>query len=222
MKPLPVAFVALISACALAQPATSPAYFLEQQTFRVTHQAVDGDIETPLTMTREYHSSTGDLRNESFSIRPNTVPPDFHLDTVHISPHGGKSYDLDPDKHTAMDLLAELNEQYRKWLNEVVVGSFLQPTETTEDLGDRTIFGVSVKGTRTTNRYHAERQAGHATVDAYDIVTESWRSQDPPIEMESRRIDPHDGEVVMKTTKFARGEPDPQLFRIPSGYRVIE
>jgi hypothetical protein len=39
--------------------------------------------------------------------------------------------------------------------------------------------------------------------------------------MASRKIDPHDGEVVMRTPKFVRGEQDPQLFRLPPDYRLL-
>jgi hypothetical protein len=218
MKLLPVALVALVSACTLAQPATHAAYFLEQQTFRVTHQPDGVDTETPLTMTRDYRSSTGEVRTEYFSIRPISEPPDFRLESVSIFVRA-EAYGLDPENHTATDLY----KKYKKWLDENVDWfSTSLPAKTAEDLGTRTIFGVVVKGTRTTTHNPAYQSEGHPSVDAYDVVTESWCAQDPPIEMESRTIDPHEGEVVIKTTKFVRGEQDPQLFRIPANYRMLD
>lgn len=224
MKLVPVAFVVLLSASVFALPTTRTAYFLERETFRVTHQSHRDDVETPLTMTRDYRSSTGEERTENFSLRPNPVAPDFQLDSIRISMRGGKTYNLDPTKHAAIDLFLDLDKQYRKWLNEDVdvIGNFPMPTETTEDLGDRTMLGVSVKGTRTTTHYPMDQEDGHAPTDAYDVITESWQAQDPPVELGSRKIDPHDGEVVMKATKFIRGEQDPQLFRIPANYRVVD
>jgi hypothetical protein len=38
----------------------------------------------------------------------------------------------------------------------------------------------------------------------------------------SKTVDPQSGESIRKFENFSRSEPDPALFQIPLGYRIVE
>jgi hypothetical protein len=174
MKLLSIAFLAVVAASAFAhKPATDASYFIERETFRVTHQSLGADLETPLSLRREYQSSAGDKRLEYFEIRSDSTPPDFRVKSVSVFQRGGRDYHLDPDNHTARDL----EQQFAKWLNEDLSwSSAAWPTDTKETLGETGIFGLTVQGTRTTTHYPSTAARPSRRLRQ---ITESWRSQDP-------------------------------------------
>ena len=84
-------------------------------------------------------------------------------------------------------------------------------------LGDKTIEGVRVTGTRTTVTIPTAAIGNRAPIE---IVTEQWYSADLNVVMLSEHRDPRVGQTRYRLHDIVRTDPDPQLFVVPDGYRV--
>ena len=87
-----------------------------------------------------------------------------------------------------------------------------------EDLGTRRMEGVDVHGTRDTQTISAEANGGKEIT----VVDEYWYSEDLRLNMLAIHKDPRTGEQTTTVTQLDRGEPDPAIFEIPSGYKIIQ
>jgi hypothetical protein len=87
----------------------------------------------------------------------------------------------------------------------------------TESLGKQTIEGVTATGTRTTRTIPAGEIGNERPLE---ITSEVWTSPDLQILVLSKRTDPRIGETVYRLTNIQRGEPDPSLFQVPSGFTM--
>jgi len=88
-----------------------------------------------------------------------------------------------------------------------------------ENLGEDSVHGVVVKGTKITRTI----PAGHMGNDLpLIIVTERWYSDDLKTVMRLKQTDPRVGETSIEVTNVVPGEPDPSLFQIPADYKVEE
>jgi hypothetical protein len=88
-----------------------------------------------------------------------------------------------------------------------------------ESLGTRMIEGVSAEGTRTT-RIIPAGEIGN--VRPIEIVDESWYSSDLQMPLITRHHDPRSGDTVYRLTNINRRDPEPSLFEIPAGYRILD
>ena len=77
--------------------------------------------------------------------------------------------------------------------------------------------GVDVHGTRDTQTIPAETNGGKEIT----VVDEYWYSEDLRLNMLAIHKDPRTGEQTTTVTQVDRGEPDPAIFEIPSGYKII-
>jgi hypothetical protein len=85
-------------------------------------------------------------------------------------------------------------------------------------LGDQTVEGVMVSGSRVT----AIVPAGQIGNDKpLTFSSEAWYSPELGIIVMSKVSDPVTGDTTFRLTKLRRGEPDPDLFAVPSGYRIV-
>lgn len=89
----------------------------------------------------------------------------------------------------------------------------------TEALPSDTIAGVYVEGTRTTEVVTA---GGVGNEHEFTIVSETWTSPDLKITVRLVTDDPRTGRVTIELTAVNRSEPDPELFKIPEGYTVVD
>lgn len=91
------------------------------------------------------------------------------------------------------------------------------PSGRSEQLGTKTIEGISVTGTRTTTTI----PTGTIGNDKDLLVTrEIWYSADLKLVILSTQTDPRFGETSYTLTNIQRSEPDPTLFQVPAGYKV--
>ena len=88
-----------------------------------------------------------------------------------------------------------------------------------ESLGTRQIEGVTAEGTRSTTTIPAG-QIGN--LNPIQLVTERWFSKQLQMAVLITRRDPRSGETVYRLTNIVRAEPPPDLFMVPSDYRVVE
>ncbi|HEX8650211.1 MAG TPA: hypothetical protein VF708_05170 [Pyrinomonadaceae bacterium] len=93
------------------------------------------------------------------------------------------------------------------------------PERRTEKLEARNIEGVLAEGTRTTLVIPAGEFDNEKPLE---ITQERWYSPELHTVVLMRHNDPRFGETTFRLTNVNRGEPDTELFKIPSNYTVKE
>ena len=88
----------------------------------------------------------------------------------------------------------------------------------TESLGKRNIEGVQAEGTRTTWTIAAGEIGNDLPIE---IVSERWYSPELESVVMTRQSDPRMGETIYKLTNLRRGDPAPQIFEVPSDYKIV-
>jgi hypothetical protein len=86
-------------------------------------------------------------------------------------------------------------------------------------LGSQVMEGLRVDGTKLTRTVSAG-EAGNER--AFDVTIEVWHSNDLQTILLRTTTDPRYGETSYKLTDIQRGEPDPMLFTIPTGFTFME
>lgn len=89
----------------------------------------------------------------------------------------------------------------------------------TEPLGKTTIEGIDVQGSRTTTTYPAGALGNDRPIVA---TMEIWRSEELGLIVLSKSSDPRVGETTNAIINISREEPDPALFRVPPGYKMVD
>ena len=88
----------------------------------------------------------------------------------------------------------------------------------TESLGTQDFEGVMAEGSRTTTTIPADAIGNERPIE---IVYERWYSKDLGMLVYSKHSDPRFGEQTYRLTNINRSEPDPSLFEVPPGYKVV-
>jgi hypothetical protein len=86
-----------------------------------------------------------------------------------------------------------------------------------EDLGARRMEGVDCHGVRDTQTIPADANGGKEL----KVVDEYWYSEDLRLNMLVIHNDPRTGQLTTTVTQVSRSEPDPAIFTIPAGYKII-
>jgi hypothetical protein len=89
----------------------------------------------------------------------------------------------------------------------------------TENLGEQTILGFRVRGTRVITTLPAGQIGNDRPID---IVSEQWFSPDLALVMRSLHRDPWAGEFTTTVTKVNRGDQAVSLFEVPTSYKIID
>jgi hypothetical protein len=84
-----------------------------------------------------------------------------------------------------------------------------------EDLGQRTIEGVTARGTRTTTVIPAGAIGNDQPIR---IVSEEWFSPDLQVLVLTKHSDPRSGDTSYTLSGIIRAEPDRSLFEVPADY----
>ncbi|HKH71494.1 MAG TPA: hypothetical protein VKA59_09105 [Vicinamibacterales bacterium] len=144
-------------------------------------------------------------------------PPRF---TVITDPIDGVTYTLDermkearrnPSKISTLQSLEiqKLNDKLLAGANSVIV----------ESLATRQFEGISAEGTRITTTIQAG-QIGN--LNPINVVTERWFAKDLQMAVLITRRDPRSGDTVYRLTNIVRAEPPPDVFTVPSDYRIVD
>ncbi|MEO8573377.1 MAG: hypothetical protein ABI481_05365 [Pyrinomonadaceae bacterium] len=88
----------------------------------------------------------------------------------------------------------------------------------TEELGTQNIEGVDAEGTRTITSIPAGEIGNERPIE---ITYEKWYSRDLQLVVMSKHNDPRYGEQTYRLTNIVRSEPDPSLFTLPNGYKLV-
>ena len=93
------------------------------------------------------------------------------------------------------------------------------PQPVREKLLPQTIEGVMAEGTRTT----VTIPAGEFENEKPLVIThEEWYAPELHMIVLMKHNDPRFGETNFRLTNILRGDPAPELFQLPSGYRVVD
>jgi hypothetical protein len=90
---------------------------------------------------------------------------------------------------------------------------------TVENLGAGNLFGLDTIGTRQITTIPQGTVGNDRPIQ---IVLEFWHSPRLGFNLESLRSDPRLGTQKFTTTELDTVDPDPQLFRVPEGYQVVD
>lgn len=103
--------------------------------------------------------------------------------------------------------------------NQVAVSDKDHHETKTENLGEKTIEGVMVKGVRYTTTWPAGTRNNNRP-----MVTsqETWFSDDLQEVIYQVLANPQNGEIIHRFEKIDRTEPDPTLFQPPVEYKVVD
>ena len=191
-------------------PVTSLPLSLEQIEER-TRTLPDGRSDTEVIKWTVYRDSAGRIRTETSMPGPSGES--------YVSAHI-----VDPVAGSVVVLLVSEKLAVRNQMPESQAQSYRVATRKerlpkekwakgTEDLGTRMIDGIEAFGTRFT-----PSSEGHTPIF---ITQESWWSVDLQLKV-SETTTRTNGKDVAKIQNLVRGEPDPALFKIPSGYTIQE
>jgi hypothetical protein len=87
-----------------------------------------------------------------------------------------------------------------------------------ESLGNQTIEGVNVTGTRMTSTIEAGAIGNDRPIE---IVSESWYSAELQAMVKSTHSDPRTGQETLDLMNISRTEPSADLFQVPAGYQIV-
>lgn len=147
-------------------------------------------------------------------------PPRF---VVITDPTEGTTYTLDDGRKEARRsrskpvVMKALELKLRELKKSVAPGA--SPDAVVESLGTRHIEGVSADGIRSTTTIPAGEIGNLSPIQ---LVTERWFSKELQMAVLITRRDPRSGETVYRLTNVVRAEPPPDLFTVPSDYRVVD
>lgn len=149
-----------------------------------------------------------------------------------VDPIAGYHYVLDPEEKVAHRVkIRDLPVETRGGASESIVSIAPFPVEpagpsvsprwdvTTEPLGTQSIDGIPADGRRHKISIPAGGQGNSQPIVS---TYETWIAQDLKIVILTRRTNPRDGVEIMRFTNISRAEPDPALFRPPSGYKIVD
>jgi hypothetical protein len=181
----------------------------------------DGSTYVRHTINHIARNSSGVIYNE----RRRLVAPEFRgeprLTQFHIfDPQTGLNTFLDPYTHLARQSV------HRKHITappnttpETLVVPRNAQNAATQDLGTETVAGLPLHGTRKTRTVPADQSGtGHEVT----ITDEYWYSEELKVYLVVKHNDPRTGEQMVGLTEVSRQEPDPAMFKIPDGYKVVD
>jgi hypothetical protein len=90
---------------------------------------------------------------------------------------------------------------------------------TEEDLGTQSMENVSVHGARRSTTVPA---AASGTGKPVVVTDESWYSEELHLNLLVKHDDPRTGQQTVMVTHVDRNEPNPTMFQIPAGYKVVD
>jgi hypothetical protein len=91
---------------------------------------------------------------------------------------------------------------------------------TVESIGTSTILGVPVVGTKTTTTYPIGSRLGNDRPVA--ATNEYWTSPQLGVLISSTQSQPRGIVTTMTMKNLSTAEPDPALFTVPAGYKVVD
>lgn len=185
------------------------------------HTVVSHTTENGITLTKYLEANAGrDSQGRVYRERHHFGPDGVNPQTTLY-----ESYVLDPIARTRTECDYATHRcvitNYRPQLSFAVqpAGPFDKGQRflTRENLGNQTMEGLPVVGTRETINYAPGSIGNNQPVAS---TREFWYSPDLKTNLTVIRNDPREGTTTIHLTVFSRAEPDPVIFAIPPGFTV--
>jgi hypothetical protein len=189
-------------------------------TVSVTHDQTLSDGNTIHTdnQSTEYRDSQGRVRREvPFKLATPAIGVTEGTMIIIMDPVAGKRYMLNPQKKTAHEMPLHPPKPPHGNANGEPPARPGMGNVTTEQLGTKTILGLTATGTRMTRTIPAGQIGNTKPIS---VVTERWVSSDLQIPLSMTHNDPMMGTMTSTVTSVTRGEPDASLFQVPSDYKI--
>jgi len=184
-------------------------------------------------LTRHGREETATWRDSNGRVRTETrvMPERASCDSIPVEiedPVAGYIYLLDPVDQVAYRLPfatpsappAERTAAAQKPAPQPAQTSSDEPALKTESLGEKTMFGITVTGTRTTDTYPVGSRLGNDR--PVTTTFEAWFSPQLKVQVYSQNTN-YDGSVSTTTLKdLSVAEPDPSLLQVPPGYKIVD
>ena len=181
----------------------------------------DGSSFQRKTQALIARDSAGRVRNERHQVLAANSTREPALLSVHL-------YDPDTRLSTLLNPFTRVARQQTltRAPDTAPPGNWAQHPKTSfgnnvrlEDLGPAALDGVEVHGYRRTTTLGGESTG---TGKPMAVIDEYWYSEELRINLLSKHIDPRSGDLTITVTNLNRTEPDPNLFEIPQGYKVVD
>jgi hypothetical protein len=108
---------------------------------------------------------------------------------------------------------------YRDMVVKTTTDGSNEPAPTTENLGDQTIEGIHVTGTRVTTTIPAGKMGNEKPIK---VTSERWYSPELKVTVMTKHDDPWAGELKTEFQNVNTSEPDPSLFTVPADFKIID
>jgi hypothetical protein len=181
----------------------------------------DGSLFQRKTQALIARDSAGRIRNERREVLAANSTREPALLSVHL-------YDPETQLNTFLNPFTHLARQQTlsRASNIAPPGNWAQQPKTSfgsnvrlEDLGAGVLDGIEVHGYRRTITLSGDSTG---TGKPVALVDEYWYSEELRVNLLSKHSDPRTGNLTMSVTNLNRTEPDPNLFEIPQGYKVVD
>lgn len=179
----------------------------------------DGSTDVKKAFAHIARDSRGRIYNERRSFASMTYTGTTPILSFHIyDPETRISVFLDPTTHIARQttLPAPEADPDAKAARDTRANS---PLIQEEDLGSQTVDNLAVHGLR---KFRTIPPKANGTGKAIVVVDEYWYSEELHLNMIVKHNDPRTGQQVVTITQVDRAEPDPAIFEVPSGYKVVD
>ena len=183
--------------------------FTAQATTATVQKLADGN-----TINRQ---STGTIARDSAGRTRWEMSPHFVSIT---DPVAGMNYRLDTSQKTARQFAMRQHEHLAAKEGGATGTSHHSNTQTaTKSLGQKTIEGLTVEGTRITRTIPAGRMGN---TNPIVITIERWYSPDLQMNIQETRSDPRFGTSTHQLTNISRQEPATSMFTVPPDFSVTQ
>jgi hypothetical protein len=186
----------------------------------------DGNKIHNESQSKMYRDTEGRVRRELAVDLATTATGKVNRNFIVINdPVAGKRYMLNPDNKTAH----AMPQRGARHANSSGDPANATPGSegpggpdgpgnvTKEQLGTKTVNGVQAEGVRVTRTIPAGAIGNDKPIE---VVTERWYSPDLQMTVMMTHTDPMMGTVTAKMVSVVRGDPDPNLFQVPSDYKL--
>jgi len=202
--------------------------FQAERVGRLVHKLANGTTITREVRGRIARDSEGRvLEEEQQTISGETKLPNGPMNVTV----------LDPVKHSVLTWSNSSQTATLREMSEILIRHISFPLEhtylklgwdrplhgadpdkvTTDDLGQKTISGLTTTGTRTTTVIPIGKLGNDRVLT---IVHDVWLSEDLKLAILDTVDDPMDGQQTLEIQDIVRTEPDPAVFRLPGGYET--
>jgi len=183
----------------------------------------DGGTITWVNKRRIARDSAGRIYQERWALVPKTGNAESMMTVIQIS---------DPNAHTLYNCFMVMKKDTCELLTYVPMTlETRKPATSTvplhrdqgdvvhEELGKQFLAGVETEGTRDATTYNPGTFGNDRKVT---VEREFWYSPQLGINLLSIRSDPRFGKQTFAVTSVTLTDPDPKLFELPAGFKVVD